>query len=145
MSDRSSFLDNLTKKGFTPPPDGLGDQNYRAFFEPPGQGREISLDIVKGNGDGRIIQYGHVMDIPYQRAPNGRIERLSICCTNCMITVEGRNLDGLKEGLRDHRISYIQMFNPQRFADTPDDDDPVVTDIQIRPLWEGNTDEAGSA
>ena len=90
------------------------------------------LDVRLRASEGRIIAYGHIVDILYTRS-----QLLTICTTTCTVTLEGEGLDELRELLLDEKVKWVQCYDKNRFPALAKGAEPVITAITIRNLFEG--------
>lgn len=65
-------------------------------------------------------------------------------CTNCIAYISGQRLGRLIEMFEEKTADFVQVFDPNRFL-KPDGDQPIVEDIRVARLFEGNVEQGGRA
>jgi hypothetical protein len=100
-------------------------QPYRPWWKIAENNRELRLDIREADGTSHLINYSLILHVQYTPPA-----LLSLLCSHCAITLQGGELEKLKEGLQDENIRYIQVFNPKRFS--PPEDGQVIESISIQ-------------
>ena len=112
---------------------------YKAWHCSPGQTPEMRLSVRLRGSERHVIGYAHLI-----RFMCIREELVGLMCSDCTIKIKGERLGPLEELLHDQKVRYVQEFDPKQFGE-PGPDDPIITKIEVKPLFEGNTDLAGNA
>lgn len=102
-------------------------EHYVAFGKAKG-GRRGELGIKMHYDDGRTIEvmyYSYLM-----RVLSTSPDVLWLMYTDCVYTITGNNLTPLLSLVRDHKITFLQAFCPQKHPPlTADNDEMVITNI----------------
>lgn len=88
------------------------------------------LMIYYHDGVVGLMTYAYLMEAIMTSHQN-----LSLIFTNCIITLEGRNLSKIIHDLQDERVVYLQCFHNERF-EKPEEDEPIITAIERRGVHE---------
>lgn len=145
MSDNiTSILDKYrpgTKSEATTVPEELsttGKQSYHAFGVDAPRSRLTRLMIHYHDGVVALMSYAYLIE-----AVATSHQYLSLIFTNCIITLEGRNLTKMLDLLQDERVVYLQCFHSERF-EKPEDGEPIITAIErqgVKEFGVGKTKE----
>lgn len=98
---------------------------YKAFGLNQAKDRQLKIDIRDGRGGGMLLSYSYLTRVIYTTGKS-----LTLCFTDCIITVNGSRLEKLREFLQDEKVRYIQVFNENRFYQ-PKDEEPVINKIKL--------------
>mgnify|MGYP005731833427 CR=1 FL=1 len=117
-----TVLDKIRKEQGTA---GQNKPDYKAIGEDKSKSRQVRLAIRLKDGSTHIIAYSYIM-----RMICTSHQFVSLVCTDCIITIEGKNLTGAHEKLQDERVRYLEEFNRARF-DMPATGEPFIQSIVI--------------
>ncbi len=109
--------------------------DYKAIGEDKSKTRQIRLSLRLKDGTIHIIAYSYIMRIICTSN-----QFASLICTDCIVTVEGRNLEAMSEKLQDEQVRYLEEFNPAKFK-PPSENEPFIQSITVE---EAFSDSAGS-
>ena len=137
MSDKvTSILDKYrvtAKPDITPAAQPLptsGRQPYNACGVDAPSRRLTRLMIHYHDGVVALMSYAYLIEVIATSH-----QYLSLIFTNCIITLEGKNLTKVIEELQDERVVYLQCFHGERF-DKPEEGEPIITSIERRGVHE---------
>ncbi len=103
---------------------------YQAYAKGTQGGRRGEMGLVLYYEDGitiEVLYYTYLMRV----IATGQ-EFLALMCTDSVYTLTGQNLHKLLPLLREHRIRFLQAFQPQKHAPLPaNDDEPVIDSISM--------------
>lgn len=105
-----------------------GQEYYQAFFAPTDD-PQLRL-VVYAKTMFIMPRYDFLQDIVF----NGLYEFVGLVYPHQRIKLYGRNLKGLVQGLRIHRVEWVREYVPQFMTLAPDHDEsnePVITEIEI--------------
>lgn len=107
-------------------PDSASERAYRAYGVDAPQKRPTLVAIHYGDGQIGLMQKSFMTE-----ALLTSHQHLSLIYTNCIITLEGRNLHLLLELLQDEKILSLHCFNP-KLHDKPAEGEILITRIERR-------------
>lgn len=148
MSDNGQSYEDWMGLGKSPPPRSTIETNHRARGswpgehapEPPADEQEESgyqafgisregpatmLDVRQADGTGDLFPLHLLMRVTYTQD-----RFVSLTFPDCIVTLEGENLDELRRALHARRIDFVQVYN-QRWGDVPKYD-PVITGVEFK-------------
>jgi hypothetical protein len=112
-------------EGLESPPEEE-QQGYQAFRSFRGKRGEPMLDLRLKDGGGRLLAYGHLLDVAYDGDTH-----LTLQLPGCLITLKGRRLTKLRRLLQSHRVEFIEEYDPTRWPQPPADNAPLVESVTI--------------
>ena len=137
MSDNvANILDKYrvtAKPDITPvdhPLSSSGKQPYHACGVDAPRRRLTRLMIYYHDGVVALMSYAYLIEVI-----STSHQYLSLIFTNCIITIEGRNLTKVMDDLQDERVVYLQCFHGERF-EKPEEGEPLITSIERRGVHE---------
>ena len=104
--------------------------DYQAWGIDQAKKQQTRLRIFYGNDTIGLMSYAYLME-----AACTSHQLVSLIYTNCVITLEGRNLTELIELLQDERIDYLRCFQVDNYT-KPTGDKPIIIDITRKTLDE---------
>lgn len=99
------------------------ERQYRAYGPEPAQNRQSKLQIRYRDGTIALLSYAYLMEVICTSH-----QFVSLIYTNCVITLEGRQLTAMVELLQDDKIRWLQCFHAARF-DEAAEGEPVITHV----------------
>lgn len=106
------------------------DTSYIAYAKARG-GRRGELGIKMYHADGQTIEvlyYSYLMRV-IATSP----DVMALMCTDCVYTITGNDLTPLLSLLRDHKIIFLQAFNPNKHPPlAANESEMVINDILIQ-------------
>ena len=103
-------------------------EEYQAYSRI--EGRQLRLQIRKGDGYSRAPSYSYIMDV--HQSP--MISKITLICTTGTITIEGDHLDELGELLLDEKVRWIQEWDKGRFG-KPEEGQPCIRKISFEDVF----------
>ncbi|MDO9223600.1 MAG: hypothetical protein Q7U20_07800 [Caulobacter sp.] len=86
---------------------------------------EIAWWLPDGTIQGQEVQYRFLIRLHYVGN-----DQLTLFLTDCVITLEGRNLRDLRKRLARRRVTFIQAFHPKVWPNPPEGD-PLIARIGV--------------
>lgn len=127
QSNKVSILEQY-KKAKTPetPPAPESGRTYKAYGVDAPQRRPTLVAFHYGDGRIGLMQKSFLTEVLLTSH-----QHVSLIYTNCIITLEGQNLDQLLDLFQDEKILSLHCFNPKLY-DKPADGEILITKIERR-------------
>ncbi|MCA9217421.1 MAG: hypothetical protein KDB27_30340 [Planctomycetales bacterium] len=101
--------------------------DYVAYrIDPQARPANALLDFWKSDGDQRSFAYSHLYDVEFKRS-----EGIILTFSEHQITVRGRRLDKIYQGLKRHRVVFVWEASTQEEF-TAEEEATIVSEIDIR-------------
>ena len=129
QSSKVSILEQY-KKAKTPEtlpaPEPESGRAYKAYGVDAPQRRSTLVAFHYGDGRIGLMQKSFLTEVLLTSH-----QHVSLIYTNCIITLEGQNLDQLLELFQDEKILSLHCFNP-KIHDKPAEGEILITKIERR-------------
>lgn len=117
--------------GTTEPPD---DDEYRAWGSvPENKGERLDLRLRSSlpgvDEEGEELTLHYLLTISYTHS-KAYGDRVTLYFADRLVTMEGRNLRGLRRDFAAGKADYVQEFNPARWPELREDR-AIITKIEI--------------
>ncbi len=110
--------------------EGVAKAPYQAYDAEAPRTKVTRLLLHYPDGTLGLMAYAYLIE-----AISTSHEFLSLVFTNCIITLEGRNLTKLLNLLQEERILEMYCFDPRQH-EVPDADEALIIDMERRSLQE---------
>lgn len=99
-------------------------EDYTAFHLDAPRNRATRLRVNFPGGASSLFSYAYLVEVLTTSH-----QYVSLIFTNCIITLQGRNLSGLLDVLQEERVLTLEWFNAERF-EPPEEGAPIILGVE---------------
>ena len=81
------------------------------------------LDVRDKHGNGYLLNYAFLRQVKYSVQSSPQV--ITLVFSDCLVTLEGSHFRELLHKLQEHKVEYVQEFNPQKWQ-KPDEKETVI-------------------